>query len=558
MTVQATGSEFSVNAITTRDQDHPAIAISSFGQFAIVWQSQNQNGNSSDIYERLYRPDGGTLKAEFRVNRTAAGNQTNPSVAVDGAGNSVVVWSGDSQNGSGKNIYAQRLDSTGKLRGREILVNSSIVGEQTTPAVAMDLDGNFVVTWTSKGQPNSNTVGQDTSGTGVYAQRFTANGRSLGREFLVNRTTRSDQANPAIAMNSAGSYVIAWESKGQNGKGKSIYAQVYRANGTRIGSEFQVSDTAADDQEHPTVGIDAAGNFVIAWEGSDGDGLGIYAKRYSASGNPRGQTFRVNSTTSRNQITPSLGMSAAGEFTVTWASNGQGSSYDVYAQRYKVDGKASGSEFRVNQTRKNAQTNPAIGTALNGDFVVGWTTNAQGNNKNIDAQRYITAPEFPTNEIKGTKGNDRLFGTSGNDRIYSYAGDDTLKGGAGDDWLVGGDGNDELYGGSGNDTLNGGNGRDLLDGGSGNDVLIGGGDNDVLIGGDGRDIFVIGQASGRDTIRDFKSNTDHLGLAEGLKFSDLLVTQSGLNTWVSVGSNIIAILEGVKANTITASDFVRA
>jgi Ca2+-binding RTX toxin-like protein len=551
MTAQPTGSEFSANTIATNNQDHPAIAFSSSGRFAIVWQSQNQSGDHSNIYGRLYRSgggNGGSLGSEFGISQSE-NNQTDPAVAIDGLGNAVVVWASTNQDGS-RNIYAQRLDSAGRKIGREILVNSSTAGDQTLPSVAMDLSGDFVVTWTSNGQPSNSTRGKDISGTGVYAQRFTANGKTSDREFRVNTTTTSNQENSAIAMNSKGDYVIVWESSGQDGSGKGIYAQIYKSSGRRVGTEFQVNNTTLRQQSQPTVGIDAAGNFVIAWRSQDSDSSGIYAQRYSAGGKPRGPEFQVNSTSIGNQTTPALGVDAEGGFTITWASNGQGSSYDIYAQRYNIDGKPSGSESRVNQIRSRAQTDPAIGMAANGDFVVGWATNSQGNDTDISAQRYLSAITPPPGNIKG------LQGTSINEKIYGYGGNDILRGSGGKDWLVGSNGNDSLYGGSGNDTLEGGADRDLLEGGQGNDTLSGSVGRDTLTGGGGTDIFVIGQASGQDVIRDFKSKSDRLGLAEGLEYAQLNVKASISGTSIGVGSDIIAILEGVNSTTITSADFL--
>ncbi|MBW4659954.1 MAG: hypothetical protein KME15_14870 [Drouetiella hepatica Uher 2000/2452] len=554
MTVQPTGSEFSANTITVNNQEHPEIAFSSSGEFAIVWQSQSQSGDL-DIYQRLYRSDGGSLSSEFRVNQ-AANSQTDPAVAIDGLGNSVVVWASTTQDGS-TNVYAQRISSTGQRIGGEILVNSSTAGNQTVPTVAMDLSGSFVVTWTSNGQPNASTKGKDNSGTGVYAQRFTANGRAIDREFRVNSVTSGDQANSTIAMNSSGNFVIVWESSGQD-DGKGIYAQIYESNGRRVGSEFQVNSTATGNQDQPTVGIDAAGNFVIAWRSQDSDNSGIYAQRYSANGNSRGREFQVNSTSGGTQTTPSLGMDAEGGFIITWASNGQGSGFDIYAQRYNLDGKRSGSEFRINRIQNNAQTDPAIGMAANGDFVVGWVTNSQRADTDIAAQRYVAAVPPPPGTIEGTRENDRLRGASMNEKIYGYGGNDTLQGYGGNDWLLGGNDSDRLSGGAGNDTLMGGADRDGLEGGSGNDILYGDGGRDTLTGGGGNDIFVIGQASGGDVIKDFKSKSDLLKLSEQLQFSDLRVTQSSGNTLVKVGNDVIAVLEGINSTTITSADFTRA
>src|SRR6267378_942596 len=97
--------------------------------------------------------------------------------------------------------------------------------------------------------------------------------------------------------------------------------------------------------------MDAAGGFVIAWQSNiqDGSSYGIYAQRYNASGVPQGGEFPVNSYTTGAQVKPSVGMDAAGGFVIAWQSDGQdGSSYGVYAQRYNASGVPQGGEFPVN------------------------------------------------------------------------------------------------------------------------------------------------------------------------------------------------------------------
>ncbi|HEY9644295.1 MAG TPA: hypothetical protein V6C57_27625 [Coleofasciculaceae cyanobacterium] len=566
MNVKSSGSEINVTNAADQ-QDQPAIAVSAYGQFAIVWQGENQDGTSTEIYQRLYRSTGTPIGQAFQVNKTSANDQTDPAVGMDETGNSVVVWSSENSNGTDKDIYAQRIADNGKRLGPQFLVNTSTTGDQTVPAVDMDLDGSFVVTWTSSTSSNDSTNGQDTSGTGVYAQRFMPNGTPIGREFRVNSTTAGDQQNSAIALNSKGDYVIAWESGGQDGSGKGIFAQRYSSNGTRRGSEFQVNSTTDNDQDHPSVGMDAAGDYVIVWEGEDDNGTGIYAQRYSAHGNPQGSEFRVNSTTDGDQSAPSVGMDAEGNFTVTWASDNDG--YGVYAQHYDLNGNRSGDEFQVNQSQNQDQTEPAIGAALNGNFTIAWVGDSQNDHQENDiyAQQYVAGAQLlPPGTIKGTPNNDTLWGTGDNNKIYGYGGNDTLYGYPknatsinSNDQLYGGAGNDQLYGGAGNDSLSGSTGADSLNGGSGRDTLYGGSGQDTLKGGGGNDIFKIGQASGADRITDFKKGSDRLTLLEGLQFKNLNF-QYGTSVRVRVGSDTIALIQSAgspinNANPITAADF---
>ena len=118
---------------------------------------------------------------------------------------------------------------------------------------------------------------------------------------------------------------------------------------------------------------------------------------------------------------------------------------------------------------------------------------------------------------------------------------------------MGGNGRDTLLGLAGDDYLAGCNGQDLLDGGFGDDTLF---------GGNGSDTFVLAASKGTDTILDFVSSVDRISLANGLTFEQLTITQgTGANrdrTLIadSNSNELLAILNGVQSDTITAANFV--
>lgn len=71
-------------------------------------------------------------------------------------------------------------------------------------------------------------------------------------ETLVNNTTTSAQQNPAVAQDTAGRYVVVWESEDQDGDGFGIYAEIYNADHTVRVSEFQINtNDQTEDQRHP-------------------------------------------------------------------------------------------------------------------------------------------------------------------------------------------------------------------------------------------------------------------------------------------------------------------
>ncbi|MFN9971939.1 MAG: hypothetical protein ACK58T_18820, partial [Phycisphaerae bacterium] len=141
----------------------------------------------------------------------------------------------------------------------------------------MDADGDFVVAWQS--------YGQDGSASGVYARRYNTAGIAQGPEFLVNTFTTDAQFSPSVAMDADGDFVVSWTSYAQDGDDDGVYAQRFSAAGIAQGTEFRVNTVTADIQENSTVAMDAHGNFVIAWDSvsQDGRGKGISAQRYDES-----------------------------------------------------------------------------------------------------------------------------------------------------------------------------------------------------------------------------------------------------------------------------------
>jgi len=164
--------------------------------------------------------------------------------------------------------------------------------------------------------------------------------------------------------------------------------------------------------------------------------------------------------------------------------------------------------------------------------------------------------------IAGCLGNDMIYGKEGNDILRGdfnhrssggmVGGDDIIYGGKGNDQIGGKGGNDFLYGGDDHDRIWGDDGDDLLWGGLGDDTLTG----DDFSGGQGSDTFVLALGEGTDTIIDFHLGEDFLGLANGLTFEELTITQgSGGNkghALISSGDETLARIKGVDANDLIA------
>src|SRR5262249_3511343 len=143
-------TEFQVNTHTTHYQIRPAVAADGAGNFVVVWQSFAQDTPLSwGVFGQRYDSTGLPLGGEFEVNSYTTGDQGEPSVGADGAGNFVVVWDSGFQDGSYLGVFGRRYDASGVPLGGEFQVNTYTTGRQGPAAVAVDGAGNFVVVWTS-------------------------------------------------------------------------------------------------------------------------------------------------------------------------------------------------------------------------------------------------------------------------------------------------------------------------------------------------------------------------------------------------------------------------
>ena len=387
---QLLGPEFQVNSFTTGDQDYPAVASDAAGDFVVVWKGDSQDGSGFGIFGQRFDSVGARAGGEFQVNTYTPLDQGSPDVAADEAGNFLVVWKRFAPASADSNLFAQRFDTAGQPVGGEFQVNSSTTGEGAVlPAVAADGLGNFVVVW------------QDDE---VVARRFDADGAPLGGEFQVNSSTFDAQGRPALAASAAstagtpGSFVVVWDSYGQDGSNYGIFGQRFDSAGTPVGGEFQVNTYTSSWQVAPAAAMGPSGDFVVVWNrarSTGGQASEIVGQRFDATGSPLGSEFSVSSSAPGYKWNPAVAVDASGSFVVTWGDPGQdGSSHGVFARRFDAAGSAVAEEFQVNTYTPSAQFAPAVAAGTGETFVAVWISDPgqDGQEAGVFAQRLAPVP----------------------------------------------------------------------------------------------------------------------------------------------------------------------
>ncbi|MCB9231222.1 MAG: T9SS type A sorting domain-containing protein [Bacteroidia bacterium] len=335
----------------------------------------------------------GTSGTETIVNTTTSNSQQNPSIGIDDSGNFAIVWESFAQDGSDYGIYLQRFLANGTANGSETKINSTTTNGQRYPDIDMNPNGSYVVTWSS--------YGQDADQYGVWQRLYDNTGSAVIGEGRANNTQTGSQFRSRVAMDDAGNYGVVFMDSENDGDGFGIYARFYNSSGSSIQSAWLVNTDTAGYQGMPDIALDSAGNGIIVWQGygdNSGSTMGIYAQMVDGTtGSPVGSQFLVNTSTANNQTDPSVEMDVDGNFIIVWASRDQdGSQEGIYARRYNSSGTAQGGVFKVNSTTSGSQDNPRITVTREGRFAIAWNSYGQdGSYEGVYLQTYeATASKF--------------------------------------------------------------------------------------------------------------------------------------------------------------------
>ncbi len=270
--------------------------------------------------------------------------------------------------------------------------------DQRNPAIAMDADGDFVITWESD-VPDSVNFG---SVSDIFARRFSPMGivddPSSVRGFVTQgvRSWVNDVQVLTFDPNLAGPLVgtfkiqipnwltgelvtsdpIPFDSRTLGKVVTDIQANLVMAgySGARVRQisgvdPYQFEITFGGRQ----AGLDVPQIAIVDDTWSSPIGVQVTKSVVDRSDS----TFRVNTTTTNRQVTPAIGMDAEGNFVIAWANVAQDLSYfnRIAFQRFNRDGDPVGSETLAptqGQDVTAVYLNPAVALSPDGHFALAW------------------------------------------------------------------------------------------------------------------------------------------------------------------------------------------
>jgi plastocyanin len=284
----------------------PEVAVDGAGDALVVWTRSN---GANDIVQAAVKPAGEA--PSMPVNLSAPGEEASePQIAVDPAGEAVAVWV--RSNGSNEVVQAA-VKPPGKGWGKPVSL-SGANEEASQPQVSLDEAGDATVVW----------LDFDGSNHIVQAATMPA-GDGWGKPVNLSPAGQ-EAARPDIAVDGKGGAVAVWA--GHAASGDLVQAAVKAAHG-RWGEPATLSAAGQDPGQEPLTpraAIDAAGSATAVWVDYVEDGNAVVQTASKAAGKPWSTTTTI-SETGQEAFGPRIAVNAAGEETTAWNSFRYGCCY---------------------------------------------------------------------------------------------------------------------------------------------------------------------------------------------------------------------------------------
>ena len=187
-------------------------------------------------------------------------------------------------------------------------------------------------------------------------------------------------------------FVVAWQDDADGNGFSDIRVGTVRAPAYQT----RVNVNAGGEQAVPVLAVADNGDFVVAWaDDTDNNGFfDIFARGFSADGSERLPTFKVNTDSSGQQLTPDIAMAPNGDFVIVWADDADNNNFfQIRGRGFFANGSQKfGDGSAMNNLGAGDQLTPVVGMADDGSFVVAWIDDPD-NDKifEISARRFTAA-----------------------------------------------------------------------------------------------------------------------------------------------------------------------
>jgi len=207
-------------------QFDPGVAPLPGNGFVAVWTSYGQDGDKEGVFGQVVDGTDAFVGAEFMANAIADNFQADQRVAGFPDGTFVVTWQRENDAILKGEVRARVFSGEAVPLTEDLLVNTYNVDCQDHPVPAVLSDDTLVTAY--------RTVGYDGDLWGVGFQRLDHDLEMVGPETIANTYTKADQWYPRVAAFAGSGFLLTWTSVGQDGSGSGVFAQRFAADMTRL------------------------------------------------------------------------------------------------------------------------------------------------------------------------------------------------------------------------------------------------------------------------------------------------------------------------------------
>jgi len=193
-----------------------------------------------------------------------------------------------------------------------------------------------------------------------------------GTEFPVAGSLGGDQVRPAVAFEGGRGYVV-WQDNATDGDGLGISA---RRLGASMSGEFgtiRINQNAVGDQENPKVALASGDGAMVVWQGGAFGQQQIFARVIGRSGTFASGDLAISPASHGNCRQPSIVRLNDGSFVIAWTAFGPDGEMDgVFLQRISSKGDKIGGVIQINDTTTYNQRDVGLASLDDGGFVAVW------------------------------------------------------------------------------------------------------------------------------------------------------------------------------------------
>lgn len=367
-----------VRVSNTMSQNFPDVGVAGTGTYAGTYDVvlQQANGGGADVVVKRFNPDGSPLASGLGLGTITVDTSNVPfpgqRIAVRADGSFVVVYRQTSGVANVETIAAKIYNADGTVRKAlpNLVTTSFQSRDMTMPAVAVqDFTGNVTVVWARVSSSTDNDV---------FLRRLDLSGNFLTPGDVAVAASTDLETEPAVDSVpiplTAGQIDTVVTYSDKTGANKGIYYVRYDGSGNRLDATAVKANQTGTSVSRPGLGLDAAGEFAIAWEDDSAANSNILMRRFDKNGaaqSPNNTDEIVDNTPAASKSLPRVARADDGRFIVSFAEDivlTPGTR--VAFRQFAKDGSLVGNKRTLSNNATTVGGDPASAASGTGVFVV--------------------------------------------------------------------------------------------------------------------------------------------------------------------------------------------